>query len=324
MKTCSLYRSCQASAVAFALILQASPAGAQAEDQAAARSLFDSGRQLAKAGRYAAACPKFDAASKLYPSAGILLNLADCYEKIGKTASAWTEFGEAASVATRTHREDDANEAKRRQAALEAVLTLLLIRVAHESPGLAVQRDGSSIPRAVWGTAIPVDPGSYEVRAQAAGYEPWVAPIHASTPGQTVTVDIPELRPSATGEPAPAARQTPMPAPPPAGSKVVVGGASSNAAGWTLVVIGAAVGIGAGALMIIESDRSRNPPDSTTYESAQTMWTVGVVGAIAGGVSVVGGACLLAFAHGDAPSTGVRVTPWVGSGSGGVRLTGTW
>jgi hypothetical protein len=115
-----------------------------------------------------------------------------------------------------------------------------------------------------------------------------------------------------------------MPAPTPVGSKGVVGGASSNAAGWTLVVIGAAVGIGAGALVIIESGRSQNPPDHATYESAQTMWTVGVVGAIAGGVSVVGGVCLLTFAHGDAPSTGVRVAPWVGSGSGGVRLVGTW
>ena len=77
---------------------------AQAEDQAAARALFNEGRELLTAGRYAEACPKFEAARKLYASAGILLNLGDCYERLGRTASAWTEFGEAVSLARRTAR----------------------------------------------------------------------------------------------------------------------------------------------------------------------------------------------------------------------------
>jgi hypothetical protein len=331
MKTCSVYRSLGASAAVVALSLQVSPACAQAEDQAAARSLFDSARQLAKAGHYAAACPKFDAASKLYPSAGILLNLADCYEKIGKTASAWTEFGEAASVASRTHRQEDASEAKRRQSGLEPGLTRLMVRVAHEEPGLLVQRDGSPLPRAVWGTAIPVDPGSYELHAEAAGFEPWTAPVNASTSGQTVTVDVPELRPSPSAPPpASASNPTPAAAPqtapqqPPAPPPRSSGGGSSNAAGWTLVVLGAAVGIAGGALVIIESGRSSNAKDLATYNSAQTMWTVGVVGAIAGGVSAAGGIVLLAFSHGDSPSTGVRAVPWVGAGTEGVGLVGTW
>src|SRR5687768_16376436 len=97
-------------------------ARAQAEDQAAARVMFEQGRELMKAGQYAAACPKLEAARKLYTSAGILLNMADCHEKIGKTASAWTEFGEAVTVATRTNRSEDADEARRRKAALETSL----------------------------------------------------------------------------------------------------------------------------------------------------------------------------------------------------------
>src|SRR5688572_27022649 len=87
------------------------PAHAQAENQAAARALFEEARDLAKAGNYSAACPKFEAANRLYASPGALLNLADCYEHLGRTASAWSQFGEAASVAERADRSDVAEEA---------------------------------------------------------------------------------------------------------------------------------------------------------------------------------------------------------------------
>jgi hypothetical protein len=89
-------------------------------------------------------------------------------------------------------------------------------------------------------------------------------------------------------------------------------------------VIGAAVGLGAGALVIIESGRSSNARDLATYDAAQTMWTIGVVGAIAGGVSVAGGVVLLALAHGDPTPTALRAQPWIGAGAGGLRLVGTW
>ena len=73
-------------ACAAAVSAHAPVARAQAEDQAAARALFDEGRALMKAGQYADACPKLEAARRLFTSAGILLNLADCHEKIGRTA----------------------------------------------------------------------------------------------------------------------------------------------------------------------------------------------------------------------------------------------
>ncbi len=70
-------------------LVSAAPAHAQAEDRAAARALFDEGRQLMAAERYDAACPKFEAARKLAQSTGVLLNLGECYERLGRTASAW-------------------------------------------------------------------------------------------------------------------------------------------------------------------------------------------------------------------------------------------
>ena len=39
---------------------------------------------------------------RLDPGAGTLLNLGDCYEKSGRTASGWAAFREAVAVAHRT------------------------------------------------------------------------------------------------------------------------------------------------------------------------------------------------------------------------------
>lgn len=93
-----------AAAAALSTLLAAPVARAQAQDQAAARALFEDGRRLLQNGKYEEACRRLEAASKLYASPGILLNLGDCYEKLGRSASAWTEFGEAAAVAARAQR----------------------------------------------------------------------------------------------------------------------------------------------------------------------------------------------------------------------------
>jgi hypothetical protein len=173
-------------------------AWAQADDEATARALFEEGRRLAESKDYDAACQKFEAAGKLYVSTGVLLNLADCYEKTGRTASAWATFGEAAPVAEHVGRADDAIEAKRRQARLEPRLSRLAIRVLHEEPGLTIKRDGVEVPPPAWNDATPVDPGPHEVRADATGYDPWTISISVSPQDPTKTVDVPELRRSET------------------------------------------------------------------------------------------------------------------------------
>src|SRR5580692_8188309 len=154
--------SCALAAVLSVLLLTEGPARAQAEDQAAARALFSEGRRLAESGRYAEACATFEGARKLYTSAGILLNLADCYERTGRTASAWATFGEAASVSARTNRAEEAAEGKRRQAKLESQLMRVTLRVARDISGLVIRRDGTEVPRPAWGVPVPIDGGSHE------------------------------------------------------------------------------------------------------------------------------------------------------------------
>ncbi len=48
-------------------------------NRAAAEALFSEGRSLSAKGRYAEACPKFEASQQLDPGLGTMLNLAECY-----------------------------------------------------------------------------------------------------------------------------------------------------------------------------------------------------------------------------------------------------
>lgn len=318
-------------ALAFAstLGLAAAPARAQAENQAAARALFDEGRALVKAGNAAAACPKFEGASHLYPSVGIALNLADCYERVGRTASAWTEFGEAASLAGRSDRPDDAAEARRRQVALEGKLTHLVLRAPHDIPGLSVKRDGIELPPAAWDSPIPVDPGPHEVRAEAPERTPWVQSVTAAGAGQTTTVEVPELAaapPSANPEVAPATTSNAVPPTHPPADQGR-GSSGARTAGWVLVGAGVAVGIGGGVLTGVEAGKASSANTAhnrSDYNSAAALWTVGIVGAVAGGVAAAVGVVLVVTSHGQEGGVALDVSPWFGAGVGGVRVGGCW
>src|SRR5258706_1569998 len=70
-------------------------------DPVVARALFDEGRRLAGEGKYSQACPKLEESQKLDPGLGTLFGLADCLEHVGRTASAWSRFRDAADVANR-------------------------------------------------------------------------------------------------------------------------------------------------------------------------------------------------------------------------------
>src|ERR1044071_7524440 len=109
-----------------AAFVATSPIRAQsASDKATAEALFGEGRRLMAQANYRDACPKFEASLKLDPGVGAMLNLADCYEKNGQTASAWAEFLEASSAARVAGSRDREELARSRAAALEPKLSRL-------------------------------------------------------------------------------------------------------------------------------------------------------------------------------------------------------
>src|SRR5258705_13207662 len=82
-----------------ALGLSSAAARAQSGDSAVAQALFDQAKQLLADGRTAEACPKLEESQRLEPRSGTLINLARCYEQLGRLASAWSKYIEAATSA---------------------------------------------------------------------------------------------------------------------------------------------------------------------------------------------------------------------------------
>jgi hypothetical protein len=188
--------------------------GATARAQSAeAEVLFREGRDLIKRGKTAAGCDKLAASERLENSIGTLLNLGDCREKLGKLASAWAAFRKAEAMAKRAGDDDRRQaEAARRAAQLEPRLSNLVIEVPSRIEGLVVRRDGEVVDAAQWSTALPVDPGSYAITAEAPGYRMWrtTVAINAGAKRQVITVPALERAPDAR-EPA-AAPQPTLPA----------------------------------------------------------------------------------------------------------------
>jgi len=326
---------------ATGLVLHAAVASAQPEDRAAARPLFDQGRDWMLAGRYAEACPKLEQAVRLFAGPGLLLNLGDCYEHTGRLASAWTRFGDAAAAAHRAGRAESEAEANRRRGLVEPRLTRVVLQVTKEVAGLAVSLDGQTVDRAQWNTPIAVDSGSQKVEANAPGFQPWSATQMVDGPGLTVTVSVPALLPIKVGSSAtPAVAPTPYATPegdttispsaatPPPdaglGTRRIVA-LSLGAAG----VVGLATGSVFGLMAISQKNQQQSACGSTgsctdsghaqalgDHSSAVSDGTISTVGFLAGGALLVAGAVV--FLTGS--SSGV--TPSVGPSGAGLSWSG--
>jgi hypothetical protein len=192
--------------LALGLLLLASSAGAQssAKQKAAAEALFQEGKALFDQGRYEQACGKFAASQELDAGFGTLMNLGECYERRGMTASAWATFKEAASLARSAAQTDREEAARERAHQLESALSKLVVRAsdpASSIEGLEVRLNGTLLPRATWGSAVPVDPGTQHVRVSAPGYEPRESELIVQKgPGET-PLEIPPLVRSAQAAP---------------------------------------------------------------------------------------------------------------------------
>lgn len=178
--------------VVIAMSVAAGPASAQSN--AVAEQLFNEGRELTTQGKWAEACPKFEASLQRDPALGTRLNLATCYQHINKLASAWGLFRESADLAKKASDSKRYDFASQQAAALEPRLPKLSITAPPKAPaGLVVQRDGTPVGVAELGVAIYVDPGPHEVTASAPGFEPVTSRITVDE-AKTETVGLPELQ----------------------------------------------------------------------------------------------------------------------------------
>jgi len=177
---------------ALALPARAEPSS---REKAAAEALFQEATTLMAKDQTASACPKFEASQDLDPALGTMLRLADCYDRVAKSASAWALFKEAASLAGSMNQKEREGLAAQRARDLELRLTRLAIKIdgGNSTSTLTVSVNGVTIPSASWDTSIPVDPGPQRVEATAPGRRPWWTTVEAQKGPALNVVLIPAL-----------------------------------------------------------------------------------------------------------------------------------
>jgi serine/threonine-protein kinase len=181
------------STIAAGTLAVTTPANAQSpSDKAAAQALFDDAQKLARSNDWAAACPKFAESNRLDPGIGVKLYLADCYERVGRTASAWEMFGEAEEYARKAG-DNRASVAHDRAEKLAPHLIQLVIVAPAPAEGLVVRRDAVDVGSAQWGVSVPVDPGPHRIDASAPGKQPWTITVDAKEGTAAMRVEVPAL-----------------------------------------------------------------------------------------------------------------------------------
>ncbi|HSO34463.1 MAG TPA: hypothetical protein VLT33_18140 [Labilithrix sp.] len=276
-------------------LLSAAEAHAQspeASTAAAAERLFDEGRALMADGKYEAACPRLAESQRLYPGTGTLLNLAECYERTGRDASAWAIYRQAEAAARRQgHRPRTAH-------AMEGVertskkLAYLTIDADGGAPGRVVTHDGKIVGVGSLGVAIPVDAGVHEISATAEGHAPWRTTVTLAA-AERLHVQVPAL--AAT----PAAQR------PDAPSVGPTTGSGQRALGWVVGgvgVVGIGVGLGFGLLAKSKDDEAHRGECSAVsctsrggalLDEADTAATVSTLMVAGGAVIAAGGIVLV-------------------------------
>jgi hypothetical protein len=165
--------------------------------EAIAESLFEEGKQFYAEGKYPQACEKLAQSHKADPAGGTVLLLAMCYERQGRTASAWAKYSEAVSIARRDGREDRQKRAEEARTALESQLTYVNLVLAPEVislSGVELRLDGFLIP-SLTHTSVPIDPGSHTLTVAAPGYISSQHEFVGGEPKQTVMVEVNALMP---------------------------------------------------------------------------------------------------------------------------------
>jgi hypothetical protein len=347
--------------LALAILLASPAVRAQApsvdEQRARADALFREGQQLVTAGQIATGCAKLEESQRLDPKLGRLLNLAYCHEQLGRTATAWSEYNQAAAMALQTGQKE--REAFARKQANELARKLSFFQIdATKQPDLSIVTiDGRALTHDQWAVPFAVDPGAHKLTFTAPGRKTGTKEVTASAAGTTrVSVEALEPgTPDATPPPSTTATpdasnatpnatstsnttSTPTPTSTSTSTAPSEETPTSSGGGRTLGwIIGGAgiVGIGVGTVfgvraMSLKSDADQQCPNkkctptgTSLISDAKTSAVVADIGFAVGAVGLAVGAWLV-LRPSSSGAASAQLAPIVARDRAGLSLQGAW
>jgi hypothetical protein len=294
-----------------------------AEPSSPAEKLDADGRALMEERRYAEACPKLAESDRLKPGTGVMLRLALCYERLGKTASALAAYRIAAARAQVAGDDTLRRLATKRAGEIEPRVPSVEVRLPRDvdRDAIDVQCDGVAIDRAALAGPIRLDPGSHALQVAARGYRTFRKSFVLVDGASATTIDV-DLPPSDDR------KDEPPPSPTPSSSSqhtlaYVAGGVG---------VVGVGVGSVFGLVAMSNWNRARGEctsgtagcsADALSLES--TVRSQALVSTIAFGVGaagLVGAAILFWSAPRNASGVAWSVGPTVDGGRVGASVGG--
>jgi hypothetical protein len=328
-------KSCLAPALLAAASLLVSPVlhAEPPSDQRRAESLFRAGKASMEAEDFHAACPQLAESEALDPQPGTLLNLATCYEGLGRTASAWSTWLQAADAAAAKGESEREAFARYRASQLEPRLLRVTVTVADQPARerIGVTLDGAALARDALGVARPTDPGEHELRAAGGGLEPWALRFAVDEHHALSTVVVPVLEPIAE----PARATDPVDRAHTRRTSVL------TPVAWTLGGLGlAAVGLGTafGVSAIVQENRSNdggdckpnnacNPAGASARNTARNDAQLADISYAIGGGAIAAAVALWLVSR-SAPdrsaAAGVIVEPAIARDAWSVEVEGKW
>lgn len=307
----------------------AQPAGAQAE------ALFREGRSLMAEGKIAEACEAFDASERLDPAITTRLNQAACHEQAGQLATAWAQF---LDVERQTRASTDPagqqfhKTALDRAKQLEARVSTLTVVVppATRVSGLEVRRGGELVDPGAWNHALPIDGGTYELRARAEGYVEAKVSVTVAAADDAKSIEIPPLAKAAAPTPTPVEPAAPVPE-----KLAVVRETPSHVpafilGGSAIALAGAAVGFELWGDSTYDRAKTASMTPGTSQAAVDELWRSANDKryiAEAAGIAAVGCAGAAIWLYLRTPSShadeqAMRIQPSLGRGAAGFVVIG--
>ncbi len=319
-------------AALFLCSLLARPAFGATENEQAAQAAFDEALKLMKLKRYSEACAHLARSQALDPAMGTQFRLAECYEKLGRFASAYDQYMDVADSAKTEKQIQRESVARTRAAAIETKVARLTIDISSSVAslsGVEIRRDGVAIPKSSWGKAITIDLGDHVVTVSAPQRMPFERKFWADASSKLV-MSVAALD-SKKSEAPPPRNKVPV---------FIMGGAGLVGVGLGITFIALRAGQVTDALalskkIITGSGNCRTGGSAefatecatllTTAKQGDTFGTGSIVSFAVGGAALMGmGAYLLWPAAKPRDEGAFRIVPIFGSNSAGLTASGVF